>query len=112
MVNFIHTIGTMWNNMKAVNHEKQDDMRIPGCISGGADWAVANNYDVMLTTELQKFWLREIWMTLNLLVKEENAVCIAGMDMEIICAAPNVIEIKFDTLSVIVIVITSIAGVN
>lgn len=38
----------------------------PGCISGGANWTVANNHDVMFTTELQKFGLREIWMALNL----------------------------------------------
>lgn len=55
-------------------------MRIPGCISGGANGAVANNYDVMPTTELQKFGLCEIRMALNLLVKEENTVCIVCMD--------------------------------
>lgn len=51
----------------------------------------------MLTTELQKLGLREIWMALNLLVKEEDTVSIPGMDAEIICAALNEIEIKFST---------------
>lgn len=38
----------------------------PGCVPGGANWAVANNHNVMLTTELQKLGLCEIWIAFNL----------------------------------------------
>lgn len=38
----------------------------PRYISGGANWAIANNHDVMLTTVLQKFWLCEIWVAFDL----------------------------------------------
>lgn len=49
-------------------------MCIPGWISGGPNWAVANNYDVVLTTEVQKFGLGEIRMAFNLLIKEEDTL--------------------------------------
>lgn len=38
----------------------------PGCVSGGANRAVANDHNVFLTTELQKLGLCEIWMAFNL----------------------------------------------
>lgn len=41
---------------------------IPGCISRGTKWAVANNHNVILTAVLQKLGLCEIWMALNLQV--------------------------------------------
>lgn len=69
-------------------------MYIPGCISRGADWAVANDHDVMFTTEVQKLGLCKIWMALNLLVKgndvkrAQNALTFQyriGWEMERIC---------------------------
>lgn len=41
---------------------------VPGCISGGTKWAVANNHNVILTAVLQKLGLCEIWMALDLQV--------------------------------------------
>lgn len=45
---------------------------IPGCVPGGANWAVANNHNVMLTTELQKLGLCEIWIAFNLQVSKKK----------------------------------------
>lgn len=45
---------------------------LPGGISGGANWAVANNHYVILTTVLQKLGLCEIWMAFNLQVSEKK----------------------------------------
>lgn len=46
---------------------------IPGCISGGTNRAVANDHNIMLTTELQQLGLCEIWMAFNL--KEKTHSC-------------------------------------
>lgn len=45
-----------------------NELYTPGCISGGANGAVANNHNVVFTTELQKFRLCKIRMTFNLQV--------------------------------------------
>lgn len=45
---------------------------LPRYISGGANWAIANNHDVMLTTVLQKFWLCEIWVAFDLKVNKKK----------------------------------------
>lgn len=63
---FCNFLLNFWRFLLTLNW---NEFHPPGCISGGANGAVADNHDAVFETELHEFWLCKIRMTFNLQVR-------------------------------------------